>query len=88
MKSTTKLYNAATGKEFSTINDFLDFYNNCYYVQTSQWVEKQITELLKKGKLEEQDLFNILAWKTNRINHQKSEDTKSFVYSYLLSNGE
>lgn len=81
MKSTTKLYNAATGKEFSTINDFLDFYNNCYYVQTSQWVEKQITELLKKGKMEEQDLFNILAWKTNRINHQKSEDTKSFVYT-------
>lgn len=81
MKETTLLYSAVTGKPFETIKDFLDYYNDCYYIQTSQWVEKQIDELLKKDHLTELDLFNILAWKTNRLNHKKSEFTKSFVYT-------
>jgi len=81
MQDTTKLYSAVTGKPFETIKDFLAYYNDCYYIQTSQWVEKQIDELLKKDHLTEEDLFNILAWKTNRLNHQKSECEKSFVYT-------
>ena len=59
----------------------MKYYSDCYYIQTSQWVEKQIDKLLKKDHLTEEELFNILAWKTNRLNHQKSEFTKSFVYT-------
>ena len=81
MKDTTKLYSAVTGKPFVTIKGFLKYYSDCYYIQTSQWVEKQIDKLLKKDHLTEEELFNILAWKTNRLNHQKSEFTKSFVYT-------
>ena len=75
------LYNAATGEQFESIDEFIKFYNQCYYISTSRWVEIKIEEILKKDKKTAQDFFNIFAWKTGRINQQKSEDSKEFIYT-------
>lgn len=81
MKETTRLFNIETGEKFNSIKAFLEYYNQHYYDKTSLWVEQQIDELLKQEMMSETDLLHIFAWKTNRINHNKSEETKSFVFT-------
>lgn len=75
------LYNASTGGTFDSIEEFIQFYNQCYYISTSHWVESAIEGLLQKDKKTAQDFFNIFAWKTGRINQQKSEKSKKFCYT-------
>ena len=75
------LYNASTGGTFDSIDEFIRFYNQCYYISTSCWVETEIEHLLQKDKKSAQDFFNIFAWKTGKINHHKSEESKGFCYT-------
>lgn len=71
------LYNASTGKPFDSIDEFIKFYNQCYYISTSHWVEEQIDTMIQREepyrKLDEKAFLNIFAWKTGRVNQQKCE---------------
>lgn len=75
------LYNASTGGTFDSIEEFIRFYNQCYYISTSHWVETEIEHILQKDKKTAEDFFNIFAWKTGKINHHKSEESKKFCYT-------
>ena len=75
METTAKLFNASSGKPFDSIDEFIRFYNHCYYISTSHWVEAEIETILKNGGKTVTDFLNIFAWKTNRINQQKCEES-------------
>lgn len=44
--------------------------------KSCEWVEKKIYDDSKKSKWEPVDILRILAWKTGKINHLDSKDTK------------
>ena len=56
--------------------EFLDFYSNCYYLQTKKEVEEVIPKLRGKEKYSPKDLFRILAWKAGKIDFFKSNKDK------------
>lgn len=63
------------------IVEFVNYYNQMYYFQTSRWVESKIEEYLTKSELNKEELLQIFAWKTNRIKMQKSQYEKEFFFS-------
>lgn len=83
------LYNSATfdvnnpekDKGKLGIVEFVNYYNQMYYFQTSRWVESKIEEYLTEPELSKEKLLQIFAWKTNRINMQKSQSEKKFCFS-------
>ncbi|MCH5315785.1 MAG: hypothetical protein J1E81_07715 [Eubacterium sp.] len=61
--------------------EFIKFYNNCYYVTNSKCVEDEIDSLLKKEIKTREDFKMILAWKIGRINHKKSRFKGETIFS-------
>ena len=64
---------------------FIDFYNKCYYIQFSKYIEDEIDKLLLDKKITDYDIYDIihiLAWKIGKINHKESESAnpKKFIY--------
>lgn len=68
------------GSKINSKEEFLSFYSKCYYLTNSKYVEDKIEELIQKDKLEKDDIFKIMAWKTGKINHKESDQNKKFVY--------
>ena len=86
------------GDIFKNTEDFIDFYEPCYFGEgphcvrklanncgrriysSSRFSEKEIERILKSGIQSEEDVKIILAWKTGKIIHKKTEEKKSFVF--------
>ncbi len=48
--------------------------------QNSEFVERKISCILKKGIASETDIIRILAWKIGKIKHKASQESESFEY--------
>ena len=68
------------GKTDISKEEFVKLYSDIYYWRNSIFVEEKIFDLLYKNKLSPRDVFDILAWKTGKINHKKSEQNKKMIY--------
>jgi len=70
------------GSQIENPNEFVRFYNMCYYLTNSTIVEKRIEKLLYRGKdqLERADIVYILAWKMNGLNQRASSIEVPFVF--------
>lgn len=78
------------GEEFKSINEFIQYYNNSYYLQNnrtikrvprnSEYVEKEIEYILENGIKTKEDITKIIAWKIGRIDHCNSEKKQCFIY--------
>lgn len=67
---------------FDSKDAFVDFYSNIYYWKNSKFVEDEMTKIFEKqDSLNVGDIFDILAWKTGKIKHHKSEIEKQIMYS-------
>ena len=56
-----------------TSAQFVEFYNDCYYLNNSDTVETVIETLLKADTLSPDDVMLILRWKLGRIDHKESQ---------------
>lgn len=56
-----------------TQEQFIDFYNKCYYLNNSSIVETEIEGLLHADALSKDNVMLILRWKLGRIDHKKSQ---------------
>lgn len=78
------------GEDFENINEFIQYYNNSYYLQNdrvikrvpqnSKYVEKEIEYILENGIRKKEDIEKIIAWKIGSIKHAESEKEHKFVY--------
>ena len=68
------------GEEIKSFEEFIKFYNRCYYWKNNYNVEKYFDKLIKEGIKEKTDIFKILAWKIGKIK-QKESTADKFVYS-------
>ena len=67
------------GTTMSSIEEFIDFYSNCYYLYNNKEVEDVIDSILENGINSELELFKVLSWKLGRIDMKKSKKD-AFVY--------
>ncbi len=75
------------GKPISK-ESFLDFYNECYYLNNSRRIEIEIERLLKEGIKNRKDIIHLLAWKMNGINHKKSQASSKKAVDFRYNNTE
>lgn len=71
------------GKTKISKEEFISMYSNFYYMTNSFYVEEKVCSFLEKLKnieLDENMLFDILAWKTGNINHFKSQQKQKIIY--------
>ena len=61
-----------TGKEI-TVDRFIEFYSQCYYLSNSKVVEDKIEKILSTSALTMEDVMLILRWKLGRINNRASQ---------------
>lgn len=71
--------NAEEGK--LSFASFVKTYSQMYYFQTSKWVECQIEKYLHDELPNAEAFLKIFAWKTNKINQNKSLCEKKIVYT-------
>ena len=88
------------GKEISA-EEFVEKYSDDYYLKengeqslvpgldrNSRFVEKTISEILRKGIQNEQDVARIIAWKVAKIKQRESEENQQFIYASDWANAE
>ena len=60
--------------------EFIDYYSRAYFLRNSSIAEERIMNIYDENKLSEEEVFDILAWKTGHINHMLSEIEGKPVY--------
>ncbi len=68
------------GNKFDTVEDFITFYNKCYYLSNSSIAENEIEKLFEKSSFNTDDVMLILRWKLGRIDFYESERCESVRY--------
>lgn len=59
---------------------FLQFYSDLYYWRNSKYVEDEILKIFECKTLSEQNIIDILAWKSGKINHSLSTLNNKIEY--------
>lgn len=67
------------GKTIQSIEEFIEFYSNCYYLYNNREVEDVIVNIVEKGINSELELFKVLAWVFTKIDMDKSKSER-FIY--------
>ena len=68
------------GSIIENLDEFVNFYNHCYYLKNSKFSEEQIEKILDRSHhLTEQDVMSILRWKFGRIDHKQTASSGNQV---------
>lgn len=85
-----KIFRANGTKFVFDTDGFVYYYKDDYYLNNSEYIEREIKKILHKGKtnkpFSKTDIARILAWKIGFIDHKES--TSGFVYKEYWSDIE
>ena len=59
--------------------EFIEYYSQLYYLNNSKVSEEHIAGILGNDVLSENDVYDVLAWKTGKIDHLLSEKNNRFT---------